>query len=266
MSQEHTRRNLLKSSVLAAVAVIADSARGANPQSTIRNPQSAKPLKLGLMSYNARQGLGYRHDHQELQGDRLRAHRAAHHPRPRRRSDDEQGAAADRPQTLRGRGTQDQSGQRLRLSLSGCRPAAEGDRGHEGIRDPRAGRRGPRLSRLSQRPAGRQGHSRKSRPCGRSARRWRKSARSPTSTASRSPSKSTAAAPTSSPRSSRWWTTPSAPMPISIGTAMPNDAKGPGLRRQLRLRQGPHRQRAHARVVRQLPLSPALRAAPAVGL
>ncbi len=52
MSQKPTRRDLLKSSALAASALIVNSAHGANPQSPIRNPQSQKPLRLGLMTYN----------------------------------------------------------------------------------------------------------------------------------------------------------------------------------------------------------------------
>jgi sugar phosphate isomerase/epimerase len=61
MSAEYTRRNLLKSSALAGTALLAASARGANPPSPIRNritpdsdpgPQSNPPLRLGLMSYN----------------------------------------------------------------------------------------------------------------------------------------------------------------------------------------------------------------------
>jgi sugar phosphate isomerase/epimerase len=52
MSAEYSRRELLKSSALAGPALLAASARGANPQSPIRNPQSRPPLRLGLMSYN----------------------------------------------------------------------------------------------------------------------------------------------------------------------------------------------------------------------
>jgi len=52
MSAAYTRRNLLKSSAAAASALLAASAHGANPQSAIANPQSVRPLRLGLMSYN----------------------------------------------------------------------------------------------------------------------------------------------------------------------------------------------------------------------
>jgi sugar phosphate isomerase/epimerase len=56
MSQKPTRRDLLKSSALAASALIVNSAHGANPQSQIRNPQSQGPLRLGLMTYNLARG------------------------------------------------------------------------------------------------------------------------------------------------------------------------------------------------------------------
>jgi sugar phosphate isomerase/epimerase len=46
------RRELLRSSALAAPALLAVAARGANPPSAIHNPQSSRPLRLGLMSYN----------------------------------------------------------------------------------------------------------------------------------------------------------------------------------------------------------------------
>src|SRR4030042_196012 len=54
MSGEFTRRELLRSSVAvgAASTLSANSAHGGNPQSAVRNPQSAKSLKLGLLSYN----------------------------------------------------------------------------------------------------------------------------------------------------------------------------------------------------------------------
>lgn len=53
MSETLTRRELLRSSVAvgAASALGMNSARGANPQSAIRNPKLSPPLKLGLMSY-----------------------------------------------------------------------------------------------------------------------------------------------------------------------------------------------------------------------
>lgn len=53
MSATFTRRELLRSSVAigAASTLTAHAARDAGPQSTSRNPQAAKPLKLGLMSY-----------------------------------------------------------------------------------------------------------------------------------------------------------------------------------------------------------------------
>jgi len=53
MSGESTRRELLRLSMAIGTAstLVSISARGANPQSTIRDPQSPKPLKLGLMSY-----------------------------------------------------------------------------------------------------------------------------------------------------------------------------------------------------------------------
>jgi sugar phosphate isomerase/epimerase len=61
MSHKHTRRDLLRSSALAASVLIANSARGANPLSATPNhvtpdpdsgPRSQRPLRLGLMSYN----------------------------------------------------------------------------------------------------------------------------------------------------------------------------------------------------------------------
>ncbi len=52
MSHEFTRRGVLKSSALAASALLANSAHAANPQSPIPNPQSKAPLRLGLMTYN----------------------------------------------------------------------------------------------------------------------------------------------------------------------------------------------------------------------
>ena len=52
MSGECTRRNVLKSSALAASLLLVDAIRGANPQSAIPNPPSAPPLRLGLMTYN----------------------------------------------------------------------------------------------------------------------------------------------------------------------------------------------------------------------
>jgi hypothetical protein len=52
MSAGYTRRNLLRSSTLAATALLAPSARSANPPATIRSPQSSPPLRLGLMTYN----------------------------------------------------------------------------------------------------------------------------------------------------------------------------------------------------------------------
>ncbi len=55
MSAECSRRKLLKSSALATTALLGASARGANPQSAIINPQSNPPLRLGLMSYNLAQ-------------------------------------------------------------------------------------------------------------------------------------------------------------------------------------------------------------------
>ena len=142
MSQEHTRRNLLKSSVLAAAAVIADSAHGANPQSTIRNPQSAKPLKLGLMSYTLAKDwdidtiiknckeTGF--EHIELRT--THAHGV------------EVTMSKEQRQTVRKRF--EDAG--LKISLASgfayhhpdAGPAAKGDRRHEGVRDPRAGRRG----------------------------------------------------------------------------------------------------------------------------
>ncbi|MCX5644877.1 MAG: sugar phosphate isomerase/epimerase [Phycisphaerae bacterium] len=53
MSGESTRRELLRWSMAIGTAstLVSISARGANPQSAIHNPQSPKPLKLGLMSY-----------------------------------------------------------------------------------------------------------------------------------------------------------------------------------------------------------------------
>jgi hypothetical protein len=52
MSAECNRRELLRSTALGATALLAAPARGANPQSAIINPQSPRPLRLGLMSYN----------------------------------------------------------------------------------------------------------------------------------------------------------------------------------------------------------------------
>jgi len=52
MSHEFTRRGILKSSALAASALLANSAGAANPESAIPNPQSKAPLRLGLMTYN----------------------------------------------------------------------------------------------------------------------------------------------------------------------------------------------------------------------
>jgi len=55
MSAECTRRNLLTSSALAAGALLANPASGANPRAArkdrARDRQSLPPLKLGLMSY-----------------------------------------------------------------------------------------------------------------------------------------------------------------------------------------------------------------------
>jgi len=56
MPRECTRRELLTTSVLAASALIADSTCGAKSQSEIRNPQSERPLRLGLMSYELAKG------------------------------------------------------------------------------------------------------------------------------------------------------------------------------------------------------------------
>ena len=52
MSHEFTRRGILKSSALAASALLANSAGAANPESASPNPQSKAPLRLGLMTYN----------------------------------------------------------------------------------------------------------------------------------------------------------------------------------------------------------------------
>ncbi len=52
MSIECTRRSVLKSSALAASLVLAETTGGANPQSATPNPQSERPLRLGLMTYN----------------------------------------------------------------------------------------------------------------------------------------------------------------------------------------------------------------------
>lgn len=52
MSQEFTRRGILKSSALAASALLVDSARAGNPPAVSAGAPSRGPLKLGLMSYN----------------------------------------------------------------------------------------------------------------------------------------------------------------------------------------------------------------------
>jgi len=52
MSHEFTRRSVLKSATPAVLALMANPARAANPQSEIRNPQSNAALRLGLMTYN----------------------------------------------------------------------------------------------------------------------------------------------------------------------------------------------------------------------
>jgi hypothetical protein len=57
MSGQFTRRELLRSSVVvgAASTLAVNSARGANPRSSVPNPLSPKSLKLGLMSYTLAQ-------------------------------------------------------------------------------------------------------------------------------------------------------------------------------------------------------------------
>ena len=265
MSQEHTRRNLLKSSVLAATALIADSARGADPQSTLRNPPSAKPLKLGLMSYTLAKDwdidtiiknckeTGF--EHIELRT--THAHGV------------EVTMGKEQRQTVRKRF--EDAG--LKISLASAfayhyPDAARLQKEIEGTKEyvilaQDVGARGFRVFPNAL-PGG------KGIPEEQTMRQIGKALAEVCPFAHEHGVKIALEVHGSGTnivaKVKQMVDYSQCPYAYINWNCDPNDAKGPGLGRQLRLRQGPHRQRAHARVVRQLPLSPPVRAAQAVGL